>query len=67
MADRNQAFAEWRKNIISDDSLKQVVNDLETVVDVLHAMGEHGVLAIGFRRELESAHRMYESRRAGRS
>jgi hypothetical protein len=66
MADRKEAFVEWRKGIISDDSLKQVTNDLTLVVEVLSAMGEHGVVMQGFRQQLTSAVSMYDARRRDR-
>ena len=67
MADRNEAFAEWRSGgAISDDNLKQVVNDLETVVDVLYALEERGFALSGARQQLDSAKRMYEARRRER-
>jgi hypothetical protein len=63
MADRNQAFSEWRNGVISDDSLKQVVNDLQTVVDVCYAMDDRGATIFGFRSQLEAAKSMYDARR----
>jgi hypothetical protein len=66
MADRNEAFAEWRKGVISDDNLKQVVNDLETVVDICYAMEDRGATMFGFRSQLVSAQAMYDARRRDR-
>lgn len=66
MPDRKDAFAEWRKGVISDDNLKQVVNDLQIVVDVFNAMEERGVIMFGLRMALDSATRMYEDRKRER-
>ena len=66
MADRVGAFAEWRKGVISDDNLKQVLNDLQTVVDVLYAMDDRGATMHGFRLQLESARSMYQARQRDR-
>lgn len=66
MADRNSAFAAWRRGVISDDDLKQVVNDLQMVVDVLYAMEDRGIALRGLRQELDSALRMYEARKRDR-
>ena len=63
MADRDGAFAAWRRGVVSNDELKQVVSDLQTVVDVLYAMEDRGMTLRGFRQELNSAERMSESRR----
>ena len=63
MTNRNESFAEWRRGIITDDNLKQVINDLQTINDVLRAMNETGFIARFFRIELDAAERMYESRR----
>ena len=60
---RFEAFAEWRKGIITDTNLKQVVNDLQTVTDVLCAMNETGFIARIFRVELDAAQRMQSARR----
>ena len=66
MPDRKEAFAEWRKGIITDDYLKQVVNDLQTVNNVLCAMNGTGIIARIFRVELDAAQRMDDSRRRER-
>lgn len=66
MADRNEAFAAWHKGIISDDELKQVINDLSTVVEVLYAMDERGFTLGGFRQQLYRAEQMYEDRKRDR-
>ena len=67
MADRTSAFAEWRRGVITDDNLKQVVNDLETVIDVFYAMDDRGLMLRGLRQELDSARRMYEARKLMRA
>jgi hypothetical protein len=66
MADRNEAFSEWRKGVISDDNLKQVVTDLQTCVDVCYAMDDRGATIFGFRSQLEAAKSMYEARKRDR-
>lgn len=65
MVDRKEAFSAMRLGVISDDQLKQVVSDLQTVVDVLHAMGERGVVLMGFYRELDTARFMLDARKRG--
>jgi hypothetical protein len=66
MADRNEAFAEWRRGIISDDNLKQVMVDLQTVCDVLYEMEDRGAMLHGLRMQLSSAESMYDARRRER-
>lgn len=67
MADRKAAFAEWHQGgAISDDNLKQVVNDLEILVDILEALNQRGFFLVGARQQLESAQRMYNARRRDR-
>ena len=64
---RESGEAEARRHAQSyQRNLKQVLNDLTLVVEVLSAMGEHGVVMQGFRQQLTSAVSMYDARRRDR-
>lgn len=52
---RKEAFKEWNSgNGISDENLQLVHDDVQNVLDVLHAMGESGVFTTGLRLKLDT-------------
>lgn len=64
MADRNGAFKAWRNGVLTDAELKQVVTDLQTVVDVFYAMDRAADLAMVYlRQECEMAKDMQRRRK----
>lgn len=64
MTSRTDAFAAWRRGVLTDEQLARVVKDLQTVVDVFYAMDRAGDLAMVYlRQECESAKDMQRQRR----